>query len=60
MPFNNGSQRYNRLESNSFAGSSQGGNANLQVEQDKETIIRFIDELKYSDLRDNSLLELSR
>jgi CCR4-NOT transcription complex subunit 9 len=59
MPFNNNSQRFNRLESNSFAGSSQGG-PNLQVEQDKETIIRFIDELKYSDLRDNSLLELSR
>ena len=29
-------------------------------EQDKELIIKFIDELKYSELRDNALLELSR
>ena len=29
-------------------------------EQDKELIIRHIDELKYADLRDNALLELSR
>lgn len=29
-------------------------------EQDKELIIKYIDELKYSELRDNALLELSR
>ena len=54
MPFNN-SQRFNRLEA-SFA-SSNGGNQN---EHDKDLIIKYIDELKYSDLRDNALLELSR
>jgi CCR4-NOT transcription complex subunit 9 len=29
-------------------------------ELEKEEIIRYIDELKYSELRDNALLELSR
>lgn len=29
-------------------------------EHDKELIIKYIDELKYSELRDNALLELSR
>jgi len=29
-------------------------------QQDKELILKYIDELKYSDLRDNALLELSR
>lgn len=53
QPYNN-SQRYNRLEA-SFA--SSGGNGN---DHDKELIIKYIDELKYSDLRDNALLELSR
>ena len=28
-------------------------------QQDKELILKYIDELKYSDLRDNALLELS-
>lgn len=44
------------MNSNSFV-SSAGGNQN---EQDKDIIIKYIDELKYSDLRDNALLELSR
>lgn len=29
-------------------------------ELEKEEIIRYIDELKYAELRDNALLELSR
>lgn len=29
-------------------------------EEDKELIIKYIDELKYSDKRDNALVELSR
>jgi len=29
-------------------------------EEDKTHIIRYIDELKYSDKRDNALVELSR
>jgi len=41
------------MNSNSFVSST--GN-----EQDKDIIIKYIDELKYSDLRDNALLELSR
>lgn len=54
MPLTN-SQRFNRLEA-SFASTNEvGGN-----EHDKDIIIKYIDELKYSDLRDNALLELSR
>lgn len=53
QPYNN-SQRYNRLEA-SFASSAGNG-----TDHDKELIIKYIDELKYSDLRDNALLELSR
>lgn len=34
---------------------------NSQVsEEDKQLIIKYIDELKYSDKRDNALVELSR
>jgi CCR4-NOT transcription complex subunit 9 len=29
-------------------------------EEDKQLIIKYIDELKYSDKRDNALVELSR
>lgn len=47
------------------AASGLGGTSTFMLntgvsEQDKELIIRHIDELKYADLRDNALLELSR
>jgi CCR4-NOT transcription complex subunit 9 len=34
-------------------------NANFS-EEEKESIIKYIDELKYADKRDNALVELSR
>lgn len=46
------------MNNNSFMSSN--GLTPQGAEQDKDTIIKYIDELKYSDLRDNALLELSR
>jgi hypothetical protein len=44
--------------STSFLG---GSNTNSTTSfHDKNLIIKYIDELKYSELRDNALLELSR
>lgn len=62
IQFQTNSQRFNRLEmnSNSFVSSSGGNNIDKDIEKEKDTIIKYIDELKYSDLRDNALLELSR
>jgi hypothetical protein len=54
------------LSYSAFRIGSVGGPGNAFVtsqnfsEEDKEAIIKHIDELKYADKRDNSLIELSR
>lgn len=43
-----------------ISAASSSGNPSTFSEDEKQLIIKFIDELKYADKRDNALIELSR